>query len=223
MSQTHRIAWNEQGGILFVIAAILLAAGWLVLPDVPTAPDKSLEFALGAANARFRAGATLLLVSIALEMIAAVALFGWLHSRRQTGLGLTGLAITLVAGALFLPAIGFFMVTTPVVGDLIKSGQTDALQVIDAYYEEPTAIVPFLAGAVYQLRSVVFGVAIWRTGAAWRWGGALLALGGILAVPAFLDVAVLQVVAPFVLAAAMAIVGVGLWRRPGPALEPPPG
>ncbi len=204
--------WTRAGGVTFIASGIVLALAWLILPELQTAPDKSFEFASGADNTRFRVGASLIVVSIALEMIASVALFAWLSARGQTGLAFAGLLLTIVAGALFLPAIGFFMVVLPVVGGLIADGQADALNVVDAYYNEPTAMMPFLAGALFQLRSIVFGIAIWQARTEWRWTGIWLAVGGVVLVPAFFDVYLMQLIGPFVLAGAMGAVGVVMWR-----------
>ncbi len=204
-------------GFLLVGVGVVLAAGWLIAPNPPTAPDQSLQFSLEAASTRWRIGATLILVATALELTASVGLFMWLVHRGKGWIGLAGLLFTVLAGALFLPVFGVFLIVLPIVGDLIKGGQADALNVIDAYYQEPTSLLPVLGGALFQLRSIVFGYAVWTSpvGRARRWSGALLALGGAAMIPAFFDVAIMQVVGPLVLAGGIAWVGLVITRPRG--------
>ena len=201
------------GGYLYFVAGLFLAAGWLTAPDLPTAPDRSLEFAIGANSARWRIGTTLILVATALELVASFGLFSLLLDRGKEGIGLVGFLLTVLAGALFLPVVGVFMIVLPIAGDLIQTGQPDALNVIDGYYTEPTSYVPFLAGFLFQLRSVVLGYGVWAMGTTMRWSGALLGLGGALMIPAFFDIAVMQIIAPLALAAGMAWVGWGMGLR----------
>jgi hypothetical protein len=208
-------------GYLLIVVGAVLAAGWLIAPNPPTAPDQSLEFSLEAASARWRIGATLILLSTALEFVASVGLFMWLLHRGKGWVGLAGLLFTVLVGALFLPVFGVFIIVLPIVGDLIESGQADALNVIDAYYKEPMSLLPFFGGALFQLRSIVFGFAVWTSGVAQggRSSGALLALGGAAMIPAFFDVAIMQVVGPLILAGGIAWVGLVI-TRPGGLLTP---
>lgn len=108
---------------------------------------------------------------------------------------------------------GFAAFVAPAVGELIDSGQANAVDVMARTFEEPFIAVPFFAGIFCNLGYILTGVAVWRSRTLWKWGGLALAASGLAGIPAFLDVPVAQNVTPLLFAAAMSFIGCSLWRH----------
>lgn len=203
------------GALVLILAGLTLAPTGLLMRGVPTAPARNLEFAAGANSFPWRLGMALAGLSLALLILGTLALYAHLAQTTEEGLAFAGMVVTIGFIALMLPVTGFAAYVVPALGGLVAQGQAGMVEVMNQTFKEPFLTIPFLGGILWNVGSVLLGIAIWRSGTLWPWGGLLYIAYGVLGIPAFLDVKALQIVAPLVGGAAQVAVGLSLWRIAG--------
>jgi hypothetical protein len=200
------------GALALILAGLTLAPTGLLMRGVPTAPERNLEFAAGANSSGWRLGMALAGISLALLILGTLALYAHLSQTTEEGLAFAGLVMTIGLIALMLPATGFAAYVVPAVGRLVAQGQAEMVEVMNQTFKEPFPLIPFFSGILWNVGSVLLGVAIWRSGTLWPWAGLLYIVYGVLGIPAFLDVKAMQIVAPLIGGIAQVAVGLSLWR-----------
>jgi hypothetical protein len=200
------------GALALILAGLTLAPTGLLMRGVPTAPERNLEFAAGANSSGWRLGMALAGISLALLILGTLALYAHLSQTTEEGLAFAGLVMTIGLIALMLPATGFAAYVVPAVGRLVAQGQAEMVEVMNQTFKEPFLLIPFFSGILWNVGSVLLGVAIWRSGTLWPWAGLLYIVYGVLGIPAFLDVKAMQIVAPLIGGIAQVAVGLSLWR-----------
>ncbi len=199
-------------------ATALILSG-LVLVPVPflqntvTNPDENLAFATGANTISWRVSMLLAMASVPLLVFGLVSLYSQLSRTDARRLARIGLVLSVGLLLLFVPMYGFAAFVVPSVGELVASGQPDAVDVMAQTFKEPFIAVPFLSGIFLNLGYVLTGIAVWRSRTLVKWGGLIFALAGVIGVPAFLDVPAAQNVAPIIFAAGTSLIGISLWRH----------
>jgi hypothetical protein len=209
VSHTNRI---RLGVLALILAGLTLAPIGILMRSVPTAPANNLKFATGANSFSWRIGMALAGLSLALLILGTLALYAHLSRTKEERLAFAGMVMTIGFVALYLPVIGFAAYVVPAIGRLAAQGHEEMIQVMDQTFKEPFLFIPFFGGILWNVGSMLLGVAIWRSKALWPWGGLLYIAYGVLGIPSFLDAKVLQIVAPLVGGAAQITVGLSLWR-----------
>ena len=199
-------------------ATALILSGLVLVPvpflqNIVTNPDENVAFATGANSTSWRVSMLLAMVSVPLLVFGLVSLYSHLSRTGARRLARIGLVLSVGLLLLFVPMYGFAAFVVPSIGELIASGQPDAVNVMAETFREPFIAVPFLSGIFLNLGYVLTGIAVWRSGTLVKWGGLIFALAGVIGVPAFLDVPVAQNIAPIVFAAGTSLIGVGLWKN----------
>jgi hypothetical protein len=197
-------------------ATALILAGLVLVPvpflqSIPTGPSENVAFALGANTMSWRVSMLLAMVSVPLLVFGLFSLYSHLSRTGARRLARVGLVLSVGLLLLFVPMYGFAAFVVPAVGEVIASGQPDAVDVMAQTFKEPFIAIPFLSGILLNVGYVLTGIAVWRSGTLVKWGGLIFALAGIIGVPAFLDVPVAQNVAPIVFAAGSSLIGISLW------------
>ncbi len=87
-----------------------------------------------------------------------------------------------VAGhCLVLTIFGFSTIISPVIGRLYLAGQPGTMEVNEAIFSSPAFIFLVVPGLLlYVVGTILFGVAIWRSGTLPKWAGVLYAPTGLL-------------------------------------------
>lgn len=200
------------GALALILAGLTLAPTGLLMRGVPTAPARNLEFAAGANSSSWRLGMALAGLSLALLILGTLALYAHLSQTKEESLAFIGLVMTIGFVALMLPVTGFAAYVVPAIGRMVAQGQTEMVEVMNQTFKEPFLAIPFFSGILWNIGSVLLGIAIWRSGTLPSWTGVLYIAYGVLGIPAFLDVKALQIVAPLVGGSAQVAVGLSLWR-----------
>jgi len=128
------------------------------------------------------------------------------------------MVVSILAIALLLPFFGILTYALPPTGQAYLAGSSDALALGDASFK--AALGAAMAGDVlYWVGCIIFGVAIWRSGASPGWVAVLFAIHGLL-IHGPLAVTVIAGVPVFALLGGALLAGVGwaiagsLWRVP---------
>jgi len=202
------------GALALILAGLTLAPTGLLMRGVPTAPARNLEFAAGANSTGWRLGMALagLALALALLILGTLSLYAHLSQTKEEGLAFAGLVMTVGFIALMLPVTGFAAYVVPAIGRMAAQGQAEMVEVMNQTFKDPFLVIPFFSGILWNIGSVLLGIAIWRSETLWAWGGLLYIAYGVLGIPAFLDVKALQIIAPLVGGAAQVAVGLSLWR-----------
>ena len=201
--------------LALILAGLTLAPTGILMRGVPTAPAQNPEFAAGANSSTWRLGMALAGVSLALLILGTIGLYAHLSQTQEEGLAFAGLVVTIGFIALMLPVSGFAAYVVPAIGRLAAQGQTETIEVMNQTFKEPFLIIPFFSGILWNVGSVLLGIAILRSGTLWSWGGVLYIAYGVLGIPAFLDVKVAQIFAPLVGGVAQIVVGFSLLQLAG--------
>ena len=204
-------ALDRRVGATALILSGLVTAPVPFLQNIPTDPSQNEAFALGASTMSWRVSMLLAMLAVPLLVFGSFALYSHLAHTSARRLARVGLVMSVGLLLLFVPMYGFAAFVVPAVGEVIASGQADAVDVMAQTFEEPFIAVPFLSGIFLNLGYVLTGIAVWRSGTLVKWGGLIFVLAGIIGVPAFLDVPVAQNIAPIVFAVGTSLIGISLW------------
>ena len=117
--------------------------------------------------------------------------------------------------ALTLTTVGVNAYAVPALSRSFLEGKTESIRILDSVFAGPLGTVSTLAFLLYSVGFVLFGVAVWRSGALPRWAGVLVAVHAPLVSGPF------TVVGSFV-GAVLALVGGG-WIALSALREPSSG
>jgi hypothetical protein len=116
-----------------------------------------------------------------LAIFGVIALAAYLASTRVGNLALLAMVLSVAGHCLILTIFGFSTIISPVIGRLYLEGQPGTMEVNEAIFGSPAfgfLVVPGLL--FYVVGSILFGVAIWRSGTLPKWAGVLYAPTGLL-------------------------------------------
>jgi hypothetical protein len=116
-----------------------------------------------------------------LAIFGVIALAVYLANGRSRHLALLGVVPSVAGNCLVLTIFGFSTLVSPVIGRLYLEGQAGAMEVNEAILTSPAFIFVVLPGLLlFLVGTILFGVAIWRSGTLPRWAGLLFAPTGLL-------------------------------------------
>ncbi len=116
-----------------------------------------------------------------LAIFGIIALAAYLANGRARRLALLGMVLSVAGNCLILTIFGFSTIVSPVIGQLYLEGQPGAMEVNEAILTSPAFIFVVFPGLLlYLVGTILFGVAIWRSGTLPRLAGVLFAPTGLL-------------------------------------------
>jgi hypothetical protein len=196
-------------GLLSLVGAL----GDLGSPDPEVDPR-------GAAQAAVAAGYFLTqfvgnTLSVTLAIFGFIALFAYLSNTSGGRLAAWAMVLSVSGLCLLLSFFGVITLALPGLAQEYLNGQQEALQISDALFGSRTFALIILAGLLYSIGFILFGVAIWRSETLPKWAGVLLAVAGLpLAVPA--DIPGLNILGTVLLIVAGGWIALSILRQPSP-------
>src|SRR5215211_7107528 len=116
-----------------------------------------------------------------LAIFGVIALGAYLASSRSGRLALLAMVLSVAGSCLILTIFGFSTIISPVIGQLYLAGQPGVMKVNEAIFSSPAFGFLVLPGLLlYLVGTILFGVAIWRSGTLPKWAGVLYAPTGLL-------------------------------------------
>jgi hypothetical protein len=116
-----------------------------------------------------------------LAIFGVIALAAYLANGRGRRLALLGMVLSVAGNCLILTIFGFSTIVSPVIGRLYLEGQPGAMEVNEAILTSPAFIIVVFPGLLlFLVGTILFGVAVWRSGRLPRWAGVLFAPTGLL-------------------------------------------
>ena len=116
-----------------------------------------------------------------LAIFGLIALAAYLANGRTGRLALLAMVLSVAGNCLILTIFGFSTIISPVIGRLYLEGQPGAMEVNEAIFTSPAFVFLVIPGLLFFLvGTILFGVAIWRSGTLPSWAGALFAPTGLL-------------------------------------------
>jgi Domain of unknown function (DUF4386) len=155
-------------------------------------------------------------LALTILIFGLMALYAYLANSRVSVLALGAMVLSIFGIALQLIGLGVFAFAIPALSHSFLDGSSESIRILDYIFEGPFRIIVTLALLLYVAGFILWGVAIWRSGALPRWAGVLVAVHAPLLV-----FGPLSVVGP-VIGALLALVGGGwiamsILRRSPPA------
>jgi hypothetical protein len=159
----------------------ILALAALVLRKFVGMPGGDLAAWAGVvASNNYLIAQYLYILAYVLPFLGFWALYMVLMQRNAEKLAFWGLVGTLLGTGLPLTTLGVFAYASPALGKLYLLGDTHLPQVITEI-AMGSSMVMGLPGAIFYVSGcLLFGLAIWRSGALTRWSGILFTLHGLL-------------------------------------------
>ncbi|MGH3087385.1 MAG: hypothetical protein ACRDSJ_08715, partial [Rubrobacteraceae bacterium] len=115
-------------------------------------------------------------LALTLLIFGVVALFACLADGGARALALGAMVLCIVGIALLLTVQGVFAYAVPALSQSFLNGQQESIVILDAIFAGPLGTMFTLAFLLYSAGFVLFGVAVWRSGALPVWAGVLLAV-----------------------------------------------
>ncbi len=116
-----------------------------------------------------------------LAVFGAMALGAYLASSRSGRLALLAMVFSVAGHCVVLTIFGFSTIISPVIGRLYLAGQPGTMEVNEAIFSSPAFIFLVVPGLLlYMVGTILFGVAIWRSGTLPKGAGVLYAPTGLL-------------------------------------------
>jgi len=213
MSESGAYAWIKVGVWALPIYGLLTLWGTLTHQ-----PDPNADF---GAYARYVSTTSYLvnhligsILGITLGIFGAIALGAYLANGRAGRTALAAMVLS-VAGSCFILAIfGMSTFATPAVGRAYLAGQQSVVEVNQDILGVPLALTALVGGLLYSVGTIVFGIAVWRSGTLPGWAGVLYAPTGL-----FISIIGLMIGQAQTLGAVLLIAGSGwiawsVWSRP---------
>jgi hypothetical protein len=119
------------------------------------------------------------IVALALQLYGFQALHAFLTNTSEERPAFLGMVLSTLGVALFLPFLGIIAIVGPVAGRAYLNGQTQAIKIISDTTSINNPIVFAVGGAsvlLFVLGSILFSVAIWRSGRIPKWSAVAYAI-----------------------------------------------
>lgn len=158
-------------GVLALFIAALLFGFNIVLrgPSVNPSVDPA-GFANSATAGIFIPAWLLSLVATILAVFGLLALYTYFAGGNLERWALMGMLLSVAGYVLIAPLFGFMALATPTIAELYIQGQTAVIQVAEAIFAGAASLtVLSLSALLYTVGSVLFAVAIWRSGMLPKW------------------------------------------------------
>ena len=115
-------------------------------------------------------------LGLTILIFGVIALYTYLANSRQRALALGAMILSIVGIALILTRLGVLAYTIPALSQSFLNGNTESIIILDEIFAGPLGTVENMSFLFYSAGFILFGVAIWRSGALPVWAGALLAV-----------------------------------------------
>ena len=176
MSAANTANWIRAGLLALPIYGLLTL--WATFTHEPDRQNQVQAYARYISTSNYLAQH--LLGSI-LAIFGVVALAAYLANGRAGRLALLAMVLSVAGNCLILTIFGFSTIISPVIGRLYLEGQPGAMEVNEAILSSTAFIFVVFPGLLFFLvGTILFGVAIWRSGTLPRWAGVLFAPTGLL-------------------------------------------
>lgn len=179
MPTTNTAGWVRTGLLLLPIYGVLTFIGTLTHQ-----PDPNTDF---EAYARYISSTSYLISHLGVSIFGTVlAMFGFialaasLVGGRAGRLALFAMVTGVAGNALILTIFGFSTFVSPAIGHAYLAGEHQAVQINEAILGLPLILTALTGGLLYTASTVLFGIAIWRSGTLPRWAGVFFAPTGFL-------------------------------------------
>jgi hypothetical protein len=116
------------------------------------------------------------ILALAVLILGVVALYAYLANGGQSALALGAMVSSVFGIALTLSTVGVNAYAVPALSRSFLEGKTQSIRIIDYVFAGPLGTVSTLAFLLYSAGFVLFGVAVWRSGALPGWAGVLVAV-----------------------------------------------
>jgi hypothetical protein len=188
-------AWPERRGFAvptpnttgWVGLGLLLLPVYGVLTFIGTfthQPDPNTDF---EAYARYISTTSYLISHLGVSIFGTVlvifgfiALAAYLIGGRAGRLTLFAMVTGVAGNSLILTIFGFSTFASPAIGHAYLEGQHQAVEINQAILGLPLVATALTGGLLYTASTILFGIAIWRSGTLPRWAGILFAPTGFL-------------------------------------------
>lgn len=161
-------------GILYVANVTL--RGEFINPSLDPA-----GFAASASSAVFVAAWLIAIVSGVLVLPGWLALYAYLAHSRGDRPAFLGMILSFAGIALLMPLYGFLALAAPTVAQLYLQGQEKVMEVAISFFAGgPGLTILFLSGVLSIVSSILFGIAIWRSGTLPKWSAIPLVVQALL-------------------------------------------
>lgn len=115
-------------------------------------------------------------LALTVLIFGVLALYAYLANSGEGALALGAMVLSIVGIALTLTSVGVYAYAVPALSQSFLNGQVESIRVIDSIFRGPIGTIQGLILLIYSAGFIVFGVAIWRSGALPKWAGVLLAV-----------------------------------------------
>jgi hypothetical protein len=115
-------------------------------------------------------------LALTVLIFGVIALYAYLANTGERALTLGAMVLSIVGIALFLTRLGVIAYTVPALSRSFLSGNPESIRIIDSIFAGPWGSVEVMSWLLYSAGFILFGVAIWRSGALPKWAGVLIAV-----------------------------------------------
>jgi hypothetical protein len=180
MAAANTASWVRAG--LLVLPIYGLLTFWATFTHEPNRQTQVEAYARYISTPTYLAQHLLgSILGTILAIFGVIALAAYLANGRSRRLALLGMVLSVAGNCLILTTFGFSTLVSPVIGRLYLEGQPGAMEVNEAILTSPAFIFVVLPGLLlFLVGTILFGVAIWRSGTLPRWAGLLFAPTGLL-------------------------------------------
>lgn len=217
------------GAIALGISSLLFFASAILRPSAAFA-DTPFYVAEYLGSPALALSHILFLPILVLLSCAAISVYKLLSTSRDNRLTFWAMVSIIIGAGLFLPFFGINAVVLPAAAQLYISGNTSALDIYDAVFQQPLAIVFTLGGFLLFVGLALVNVAVWSSGYLPKWASTLLWIGWSLFIVTqplpfvFLIEELYWIYKPMLFAWLIAIGGIGLahgvWQQAPRQLAP---
>jgi hypothetical protein len=180
MSATNTANWIRAG--LLALPVYGLLTFWATFTHEPDRQNQVEAYARYISTSTYLAQHLLgSILGTILAIFGLIALAAYLANGRTGRLALLAMVLSVAGNCLILTIFGFSTIISPVIGRLYLEGQPGAMEVNEAIFTSPAFVFLVIPGLLFFLvGTILFGVAIWRSGTLPSWAGALFAPTGLL-------------------------------------------
>jgi hypothetical protein len=114
-------------------------------------------------------------LGLTLLIFGVVALYAYLANSSVRTLALGAMVLSIVGIALSLTGVGVFAYAIPALSRSFLNGNPESIRILDYIFAGPFGTILILVFLLYSAGFILFGVAIWRSGALPAWAGVLVA------------------------------------------------
>ncbi len=115
------------------------------------------------------------MLALTVLIFGVMALYAYLANSRQRALTLGAMVLSVFGIALTLSTVGVNAYAIPALSRSYLNGRTESIRILDYIFAGPLEAMSTLVFLLYSAGFILFGVAIWRSGALPRWSGVLVA------------------------------------------------